>query len=154
MGESGDEDADETDAGEVADAAHLLLKLVEWNAEKIPVGLAASALAQSGCGLALVYNEVLAHHKVFGTDGDVILIVFLVFVERVVLVDVLHVGCGLVGCIVGLCAALVVGRVALRIVDVLIAADDGGLHLVVVSTAEVVVVVGGGIGLYAVPNLC
>ena len=70
-----------------------------------------------------------------------VLEVFLVFVECVVLIDVLHVRRTLNRGVVALGASVAVGRVALRVVDILISAEDAGLHVVVVRATEIVVVV-------------
>ena len=70
-----------------------------------------------------------------------ILIVFLILVECEVLVDVFHVGCSLIRCVVALGAAIAIGRVALRVVDVLVALQDGRFELIPVATTEVVIVV-------------
>ena len=106
------------------------------------VGLAVSQLWRH---LALVDDVVLTHNEVLGTNGDAILIVFLIFVERVVLVYVLHIGGGLVRGVVALGATVVVGRVALRVIDILVTQQDGGLHAVEVGATEIVVVVASGV---------
>ena len=133
MLEACEEHTHEADAREVVDAAKALLKLFERDAEKIPVDLGVVlAIAQCGLGLALVDDEVLANLQILRTDGHVVLEVFLVFVECVVLIDILHVGRTLNRGVVTLSTAVAVGRVALRVVDVLISAEDAGLHIVVV----------------------
>lgn len=144
MLETSEEHAHEADAREVIDASYALLKLFERDAEKVPVDLCiVLTIAQRGLGLTLVDDVVLANLQIFGTDGDVVLEVFLVFVERVVLVDILHVRRTLNRGVVALCASVAVGRVALRVVDVLISAENAGLHVVVVRATEIVVVIVG-----------
>ena len=141
MLEAGEEHTHEAHGCEVVDCAELLLILAQRDAELVPVDGLCLVVAQLVGVLALVHDVVLAHLEVFGADRHTILEELLVLVERVVLVDVLHVGCRLVRCVVALGARVVVGRVALRVVYVLVAAQDRCLHLVVVGTAEVVVVV-------------
>ena len=143
--ESGKEHAHEAYGGEVVDGAHPLLKLVEGDTELIPGHVVVVAVAQGTGAHAAVYDEVLSHHEVFRTDGDVILVVFLILIEGEVLVDVLHIGGGLVRGVVALGARVGVGRIALRVVDALVAVLDSGLYLVEVGAAEVVVVVVGGV---------
>ena len=70
-----------------------------------------------------------------------ILEVFLILVERIVLVDILNIRHRLVGCVVAFVARLTVGRVALRIVYVLVTAQNRCFHLVVIAATEVVVIV-------------
>ena len=87
----------------------------------------------------------MPHHHVLRTDGDAVLEIFLVLVEGVILIDILHVGRRLVRGIITFAPAVRVGRIALRIVDILVTPQDGGLHLVVVRAPKVVVVVVGGV---------
>ena len=70
-----------------------------------------------------------------------VLEVFLIFVECIVLIDILHVRRAFNRGIVALSAPIAVGRVALRVVDVFIPAEDAGLHVVIVRPAEIVIVV-------------
>ena len=77
------------------------------------------------------------------TETDLILIVALVFVERIVLVDILDIGISLVRRVVAFRLLVVVGRVALRHGDTLIAIEDAGMSFVQVTASEVVVVVVG-----------
>ena len=111
LGETREEHTHETDAGEVADAAHPFLILVYGNTEEVPrEGL--HALTRARCRVALVHDEVLADLEILGPDGEMILVVFLVFVEGVVLVDILHIRSALVRGVVGLRAVVGVGGVA------------------------------------------
>ena len=144
--EVGAEHAHEAYAGEAADRAHLPLEVLDGDAELIPGRLLrVVVVAQVGVCDALVDDVVLPDDEVFGTDADVVLVILLVLVECVVLVDVLDIGCRLIGRAVALGRVLVVGRVALRHVDAFVATEDGSLHLVEVGAAEVVVVVVGGV---------
>ena len=79
-------------------------------------------------------------------QAHMVVVVFLVFVQRVVPVEVFHVGRGLIRRVVAFGARLAVGRVALRHVDALVAFQDAGFPTVVVASAEVVVVIVGRVG--------
>lgn len=92
--------------------------------------------------MALVDYVVAAYLEVFGTYADGVVEEVLVLVHGIVLVDVFDVRCRLVCCAVCLVALVRVRRVALRVVDILVAFDDRGLGIVVVAATEVVVVVG------------
>ena len=81
-----------------------------------------------------------------------VLEVFLIFVERIVLIDIFHVRRAFNRGIVALSAPIAVGRVALRVVDVFIPAEDAGLHVVIVRPAEIVVVVVGRVCPDRVPH--
>ncbi len=70
-----------------------------------------------------------------------------------VLVDVLHVGGGLVGGVVVLASHVGVGSVALRTIDVLVSFQDGFLLLIIVTATEIVVVVVGRVVEDAVKHL-
>ena len=70
-----------------------------------------------------------------------ILVVALILVERIVLIDILHIGIGLIAGIIALSLLVVVRRVALRHIDTLVSLQDAGLTVVKVAATEVVVVV-------------
>ena len=79
-----------------------------------------------------------------------VLVVFFVFVERIILVDVFHIGRRFVRCVVAFAALVAVGRVSLGIVYSFVSLQDGQLGTVVIRPTEVVVVVVGGVGLYRI----
>ena len=141
--EVGEEHTHEAHAGEIVDAAHALLKVVDGDSELIPGDGRTGAIAQLAGDGALVDNEVAAHDHVLGAYAHMILVVALILVERVVLVDVLHIGRGLIRGVVALGAVFAVRRVSLWVVDALVTFQNGQLHPVVVGAAEVVVVVVG-----------
>ena len=85
----------------------------------------------------------MAQAHVLGTEADLVLIIALVFVERIVLIDVLDIGIGLVGRVVTLRLLVAVGRVALGHGDALVTVEDAGMSCVQVTASEVVVVVVG-----------
>ena len=95
----------------------------------------------------------MSHDEVLRTYRDMILIVFLVFIEGIVLIDILHIGGGLVGRIVAFAAHVGVGRVTLWVIDTLVALQDRSLHGIIVTSAEIVVIVVGRVALDAVEDL-
>ena len=66
------------------------------------------AVTQRGRCLALVDNEVSSHHEVFGADAYLVLIILLIFVQRVILVDILNVRRRLVRRVIAFCTAVAV----------------------------------------------
>ena len=146
--EACEEHAHEANAGEIADAAFLLLRCRQRDAVLIPAHGLLLSIAQLHIVVAVIYNigilalvAVVISLDIVVADGNTVLIVALIFVEGEVLIDVLHVGACLVTGVVAL--GLVVGcrRVALRIVDALVALHDGAALIVVVTATEVVIVV-------------
>ena len=91
MLETCEEHTHEADACEVVDGAHFVAIFLQRNAELIPCGCSLLAITQWSCIHTLVYDVVFAHYEVLRTNAYTILIVFLVFVEGVVLVDILNV---------------------------------------------------------------
>ena len=148
--EIGHEHTHEADAGEVVDAALLAFVLGDGNAELEPVDTRRIAIAQSHAAGAHIGDvgirqrrTVLIGIKDLRTDMHLVLVVAFILVEREVLVDVLHVRTSLVAGVIRFGAIVGVGRVALRIVDALIAFEDALLLVVIVGAAIVVVVVAG-----------
>ena len=144
--EVGEEHSHEADAGEIVDVSLALLKLIHRNAELIPGNRGFRVVSPSLGVFALIHDEVAAHHEIFRTDADVILEILLIFVQRIVLVDVLHIRCRFIGGIITLGTAFAVRRIALRVVDVLISVKDGRTHLIPVRASEIVIVIPGWVG--------
>ena len=96
MLESCEEHTHEAHGGEVADGSDAFFILSERNAELIPMYGFRLLIAQRSCVGTHVHDVVLANLEVLRTDGDAILEILLIFVERVVLIDILHVRCRLV----------------------------------------------------------
>ena len=95
---------------------------------------------------ALIHYKVLSENRVAWMHGNVVVEVFLILVQRVVLIDILHVGRGLIRSVVAFRTRITVRRVSLWHIDTLVAFQNGGFTLVEVTAAEVVVVIIGGIG--------
>ena len=102
MLETGEEHTHEAYRREVVDGTHALLVVVERDAELIPCDATVLAVTQRLRVLTLIDDVVATYDEVFGTYRHLVLIVFLIFVQRVVLVDVLHVGQRLVAGVVTL----------------------------------------------------
>ncbi len=92
MLETSEEHTHEAYRREVVDGAHALLVVVERDAELIPRDATVLAVTQRLRVLTLIDDVVATYDEVFRTYRHLILIVFLILVQRVVLVDVLHVG--------------------------------------------------------------
>ena len=96
---------------------------------------------------------IAAHHHIVGAQRNMVLIIAFVFIQRVVLVDVLHIGRSLIGVIVACTHRFVVGRIALWIVNILIATQNIGTHLIIILAAEVMIVVVSGVVLNGLPHI-
>ena len=151
--ESCKEHAHETYAGKVLYVAHLLLITAQGNAEQIPGTLFRVSVAQFHACRTFVGDMVSSHHHIFGTYAYVVLIIFFVFVECIVLVDVFHVGCTLPCRLICFGVGVGVGTIALWHIYTLVSVEDGGLLAVEIRTSVIVVVVIGRVGLYAVIDL-
>ena len=144
------EDTHEANACEVANVTLLAFIFLQGNTEEIPCAVLGIAITEFHAGHAFVGNVVAADYHIFWTNADFVLIVLLVFVEGVVLVDVLHIGRYLPSRLVAFWPCVGVGTVALWHVDALVAVQDGCAELVEVGSAIVVVVVVGRVGIDAV----
>ncbi len=142
--EPGHEEAGEADRGEVGDIAHHFLIFAQWNLKLIPLHLGVCAVACGGYRHLLVGDEVLAHHEVFGADGYAVLEVALVFVEGIVLIDILYIGHRARRLIEAVGSVFGGEGVALHAIVALVAVKDTeALLVVVVAEIEVVVVACG-----------
>ena len=147
MFETREKHAHETNTGEIGNTAKSPLILCYGNAELISSDIFARAITQRSRRFPLIYDKVSAHHHVCRAKRDVILIVFLIFVERVILIDIFHIGRRFVRRIIALAARIAIGRIALRVINVLIAVQNGDGRAVVVRAAEIMIVIIGGVGL-------
>ena len=132
----------EANARKVGDAAHILLVFLHGNAEQIPHRLLRHAVAGGDARDALVGDVVAAHVHRLGRDAHAVLVILFVLVEREVLVDVLHVGRGLIGRAVTLGRVVGIYGVAVGIVYIFVSVKDRALLIVVVSATEIVILVG------------
>ena len=139
--ESRHEHAHEANGREIGDVAHLLLISAQRDAELIPCGVLFLSIARISIHLLLVDDVVRSYPHRVGMDGDAILEVALILVERVVLVDVLDIGHTACTLIEGITGILGAERVALGSVVMLVSLKDVESLLIVVVAAEEVVVV-------------
>ena len=153
LAESGHEHSHEADAGEIGNAAHSAFVCVNGHTEQVPCTFFRLAVAELYAGLALVGNVVASNHHVFRTDAYAVLVVLLIFVQRIVLVDVFDVGRTLPGRFIAFGVGVAVRAVALGHVDALVAVQDAGLCTVEIRSAVIVVVVVCGVGLQTVIHL-
>ena len=109
-----------------------------------PFHLGILAVAKTHHRGVLVGDVVLSHFEVFGADGDVVLEIALIFVEGVVVVDILDIGYTAPRLIEAVGGIFGRERVPFHSVVVLVALENReSLLIVVVSAVEVVVVAGG-----------
>ena len=146
------EHAHESDRGKVVDRTHLALVLRERNTELVPVDVGGVAIAQlyttgshigdetivKGSSMAVGFEDL-------GRDSHLVLVVAFKLVEGVVCVDILNIRTALVTGIVTLGLVFRIGRVALGIVEALIAVENALFLAVEVGATEVVVVVACGV---------
>ena len=137
---------DEADGGEIRDAAYGALEFLQRDAELEPSLRFLVAVAQRCCDVTNVGDEVAPDDGVARVYADVVLEIFLVLIEGVVLVDILHVRRCLVGRLVALRRVLGVGRVAFGQVDALVAVEDADAVAVEIRATVVVVVVARWVG--------
>ena len=145
MFESRDKHTHETNGTEIVDSAKLPFKLVYRDTELIPCDCLLLPIAQLGSVITLVNDIVLSYHQIFWTDGDMVLIIFLILIQRIVLVDVLHIRHRLIRRVITLTTGVGVRRVTLGIVDIFVSTQDISLHLVIIAATEIVVVVISGV---------
>ena len=81
------------------------------------------------------------HNKIFRTNTYTVLEVLLIFIQRIILVDIFHIWGRLIRCIIALRTAITIRRVALRVVDILITLQDRSTHLIPVTATEIVIVI-------------
>ena len=94
--EAGEKHTHETYAREVVYRAYLLLVFPERYAELVPCGCTLFAVSQRSRVDTFVDDVILPHHHVLRAYAHVVLEIFLILVERIVLIDILNVGSGLV----------------------------------------------------------
>ena len=138
----------ETDAGEVVDAAFLVLVLDEGDAELIPVHARRVAIAQFHAAGTHIGDEAVVGGRAvtegfedLRTDAHLVLIITLKLVEGIVAIDVFHIGAALVTGVVGFPLVVRIRRVALGVVDQFVTVENALLLVIVIRASEVVIVV-------------
>ena len=101
FGEIGEEHTHEADAGQIDNTLFSTI-LRQWDAELIPLHRLTITIAQRDGSLADVCDIVMSQHHILRAHTDVILQVALILVQRIVLVDILHIRIGLVRGIISL----------------------------------------------------
>ena len=98
--ESCEEHTHKADRREVRDATFTFFVLIYGNAKLVPSVFFGFAIACLLACYTFVYNVVLPYlHRIF-SNAHAVLVIFFVFVEREVLVNILHVGLCFIGCAV------------------------------------------------------
>ena len=136
------EHAHEADGREIVDASVATLVLVNGDAEEIPLRFGRLAISSLRIDGATIYDIVLSHLHGVRTDLHTILVVFLVFVEGIVLIDILHIGSDFVGCGIAFGRSIGSYRVTIWVVDKLVAIEDAHAAFIKVRTAVIVIAVG------------
>ena len=138
----------ETDAGEVADAAFLVLILHKGHTELEPVHSRSITIAQFhtagthigdeavfwGCTVTVGFENLI-------TDAHLVPEVVFKLVQREVLIDILHIWTVLIAGVIRLRLVVSVRRVTLRIVDTLITVEDTLLLFIEIGASEIVIVI-------------
>ena len=135
---------DKSNGGEIVDRPHSLFVVAQGDTELIPHDGRFLAVACSNGKFLFVDDIIFAHLQIFRADRDAILEVALIFIERVVLVDIFHIGhtsCRLIERIgsIGLRK-----RIALGAIVMLIALKNRLVLLIeIVAAIEVIIVATG-----------
>ena len=141
LAEARHEHTHKADGREVVDRADALLILAQGDGELIPRGALLGAVAHGADKHLLIGDITAAHLERVGVDGNAILEVALILVERVVLVDILHIGHRAGALIETVAGVLGAERVALGAVVVFVTLENRlALSVEVVAAIEVVVV--------------
>ena len=90
----------------------------------------------------------MSNYHILRTYTHLIAQIALILIQRIVLIDILHIRIGLIRRVVALWLLVTVWRVALWHVDALITFQDAGLALVQVAASEVVIVIVGRVVCY------
>ena len=141
---SSHEHAHETDGREIVDASVATFVLLDGDAEEIPLRFGRLTISSFRIDGAAVYDVVLSHLHRIRTYLHTILIELFIFVERVVLIDVFHIGRGLVSCGIAFGRSFSCYRVTIGIVDKFVAIEDARAAFVPITSAKIVVAVGRG----------
>ncbi len=140
------EHAHETDRRKVGYSAHTSLIVVNRNTELVPRNRLRRIVAQfNGC-FTLVHDIVLTHDEILWTNANMILEILLIFVQCVVLIDILYIRSRLIRRVVALASRVAVRRVTLRVVDALVALQNRSAGIVEIRTTEIVIVVISRVG--------
>ena len=115
--------------------------LRQRNTELIPLYSLDITIAQGNGSLTDIGNEVMPNHHILRTYTHLIAQIALILIQRIVLIDILHIRIGLIRRVVALWLLVTVRRVALWHVDALIAFQNAGLALVQVTSTEIVVII-------------
>ncbi len=134
-------DTHEAHRFEIANGADFLFVVANRNFELIPRHAFALAVFEFDIGNHLVGDEVGTDHHGRWGQFHAVLVVFFVFVQRVVLIDVLHIGHSCGRCRVTFAAVVGRWRVAFGTAVVLVTVENGAFLRVVVRTAIVVEIV-------------
>ena len=144
--ETGEVHTHEADGFPVADGADLLhagAVASERNLELVPCHILGRSVTKRHFADFLLGDMLAAYLHHVGTEDDLVLVVFLVFVEGVVLVDIFYIRREGGGGTVGLGLLLRGGRVALRTVEMFVSRQNRHFLFIIVGASVVVEVISG-----------
>ena len=138
----------EADRFPVADRANLLHTraiAAQWNLELEPSYILCLTIRKRHFAYFLFGDVLASHFHHVGAQEYSVLVVFLVFVECVIKVDVFHIGCECGGSTVGFCLLLCSGRVSFGAVVMLVSVKNRHFVSVEVATSIIVEIIAGGV---------
>ena len=91
MFKTSEEHTHETNARQVCYTTHIFLVIADRYSKLIPSHLFSLAISQFRFSLMNINDEIMSYLHIIRTNAHMILIVFLVFVESIVLIDVLNI---------------------------------------------------------------
>ena len=102
-------------------------------------------VARAHRGAALIGNIVFTYHQVLRTNGNLVLIVTLIFIKRVILIDIFHIGHASRRLIHSIACLLRRQGITLSAVVVLVALKDIEPTLIVVVAAIEMIIITCGV---------
>ena len=149
---SGQEHPNETNRRKVIHSTNILLVIFNGNAEQIPIDRLSFIITSLWVCRPLINDIVLANAHFIGIYCNTILIVLLILIQRVVLIDIFDIRRCFVSRSIIFLRAFRIGRVAVWIIDILIAFKNILFSTVVIRTAEIMIPVSGRISCYRIIN--
>ena len=149
---SGQEHPNETNRRKVIHSTNILLVIFNGNAEQIPIDWLSLIITSLWVCRPLIDDIVLANAHFIGIYCNTILIVLLVLIQRVILIDIFDIRRCFVSRSIIFLRAFRIGRVTVRIIDILIALKYILFSAVIIRTAEIMIPVSGRICCYRIIN--
>ena len=141
--ETSHEHTHEADGREVLNTSHLLLVVTQWNRELVPSGLLCLTITGVDISDLLVGHIIHANLQRVRMNGNAILEIAFILVQRVILVDVLDIRSGARRLILAIAGITLRQRVSFSAVIMLVTVIDGAACIVIIIVAIECVVVTG-----------